>query len=157
MADENTTEDRHLNRARTLLAEVKAEPDSTGKEAVLADALAAAETTGFGVGYSRATRTVPEPEVEAVERHWDVANDLAPASDPQHGETVGLFAQALAEAEARGARSTKGGIRVLRVIEYVYPDADRMAKDMAMWSVQGQTRQGGTWIRSVALPPEVLG
>lgn len=46
-------------------------------------------------------------------------------------------------------------IRVLRLIEYVYPDGETMAEDMAAWQVQGTMLPGrGKTIRSTVLPAE---
>lgn len=47
-------------------------------------------------------------------------------------------------------------IRVLRLIEYVYADAERMVDDMARW--QHGTQQYGPklTVRSTSLPPEIL-
>lgn len=50
-------------------------------------------------------------------------------------------------------------IRVLRLLEYIYPDVEHMELDMARWQVQqGSIRFGPnpTVIKSVVLPLEVL-
>lgn len=50
-------------------------------------------------------------------------------------------------------------IRVLRLLEYTYPDVEHMELDMARWAVQqGSIRFGSnpTVIKSVVLPLEVL-
>jgi hypothetical protein len=62
-----------------------------------------------------------------------------------------------ADAEEHGREQMKGGIRVLRVVEYVYPTVKAMADDMTRWAVQRNVTYGKTHIRSVTLPPEVLG
>lgn len=99
--------DRDQEQAHGLLAEMKTEPDSTGKEAVLAEALAQARESAFQMGYAEA------------------------------------------------AAGWAGTLRVLRVIEYVYPDAEAMIRDMANWGVQGLAKFGKTWVRSTTLSPEV--
>jgi hypothetical protein len=47
-------------------------------------------------------------------------------------------------------------VRVLRLMEYIYPDIETATQDMARWQVQGtyKPRQAIT-IRSTVLPPEV--
>jgi hypothetical protein len=54
-------------------------------------------------------------------------------------------------------RESWRGLRVIRVLEYVYADAQTMEQDMANWEVQG-TRQFSSRarIRSATLPLEVL-
>jgi len=97
-------------------------------------------------------------EIEPTTEHWDVANDLLPQDYPERGEVAGLLAQAIADAEARGLARAKGGVRVLRLIEYVYPDARAMAEDRARWAVQGvYSPRAGMTLRSTVLPVEVLG
>ena len=66
------------------------------------------------------------------------------------------IAQALANAEVRGENRQHGRIRVLRLLEYVYPDAEAMVADMGHWQIQSQRRMGGTRITSTVLPPEVM-
>lgn len=72
------------------------------------------------------------------------------------------IAQSLADereqAEARGRAEASGGrIRVLRMIEYVYPDTGVMVADMEHWNLQGVLRTpDGKTMRSTTLPPEVL-
>lgn len=72
------------------------------------------------------------------------------------------IARSLALYEAKGFEdghdmATGGKIRVLRLLEYVYPDAETMEKDRAHWYVQGDRVQGAVRIRSTVLPLEVLG
>lgn len=46
-------------------------------------------------------------------------------------------------------------VRVLRLIEYIYPDEQTMIEDMSVWHVQGTLLPGrGKQIRSTVLPPE---
>lgn len=93
-------------------------------------------------------------EVEPSQEHWDIAADLLPGA----GEHTAVLAQAIADAEARGLARAKGGVRVLRLIEYVYPDARAMVEDRARWAVQGvYSPRAGMTIRSTVLPVEVLG
>jgi hypothetical protein len=66
-------------------------------------------------------------------------------------------ARQIANAEARGQDRARGGVRVIRVLEYVYPDAQAAADDQARWVVQAARRHGRTFIRSTVLPMEVLG
>lgn len=50
-------------------------------------------------------------------------------------------------------------IRVLRLMEYVYPDVDAMESDMGRWAIQGKRSVGigrTTSIKSVVLPLEVF-
>jgi hypothetical protein len=49
-------------------------------------------------------------------------------------------------------------IRVLRLIEYVYPDAESCERDMANWTHRAPAAawKHGMAMRSVALPFEVL-
>lgn len=50
-------------------------------------------------------------------------------------------------------------IRVLRLMEYVYPDAETAEQDMARWTLQGPASAGwksGMRFRSAVLPFEVL-
>lgn len=72
-------------------------------------------------------------------------------------DRITAVAQALADAETRGENRQHGRIRVLRLLEYVYPDAEAMVADLGHWQIQSQRRMGGTRITSVVLPPEVLG
>jgi hypothetical protein len=77
--------------------------------------------------------------------------------EPQDQEAqIEAVAQQIANAEARGENRQHGRFRVLRVLEYVYPDAETAFADMANWQVQTMRRMGGTTIRSTTLPPEVL-
>jgi hypothetical protein len=49
------------------------------------------------------------------------------------------------------------GVRVLRLLEYVYPDVASMEADMARWHVQTGTKaHGKKLMRSTVLPLEVL-
>lgn len=66
-------------------------------------------------------------------------------------------ARQIANAESRGVDRTLGGVRVLRVLEYVYPDAKTAASDQLNWAIQGSQRHGRTFIRSTVLPMEVIG
>lgn len=55
------------------------------------------------------------------------------------------------------AREDWRGVRVLRLIEYVYPDTKTMQEDMGRWLVvDGLRSQGLVRIRSTVLPLEVL-
>lgn len=47
-------------------------------------------------------------------------------------------------------------IRVLRLMEYVYDDAERMVEDMSRWSVGSQEHYSRMSVRSTTLPPEIL-
>jgi hypothetical protein len=49
-------------------------------------------------------------------------------------------------------------IRVLRLVEYNYPDAKRMEEDMARWTIpaNGSHQAGNMVIKSATLPLEVL-
>lgn len=71
-------------------------------------------------------------------------------------DRITAVAQALADAEARGENRQHGRVRVLRVLEYVYVDAEAMVADMGHWQIQTMRRMGGTTIRSTVMPPEVL-
>jgi hypothetical protein len=67
----------------------------------------------------------------------------------------------LARSEAAGwqtaMETARDGVRVLRLLEYVYPDTESAVKDQAHWYVQSSRRHGsGVWIRSTMLPLEVL-
>jgi hypothetical protein len=47
-------------------------------------------------------------------------------------------------------------VRVLRLMEYIYPDAESATRDMARWQVQGTYRAGSrVTIRSTTRPMEV--
>jgi hypothetical protein len=90
------------------------------------------------------------------DRHRQIAKQVVTSPPDQAGQ-IALAALALADAEQKGRARARGGIRVLRVLEYTYPDAESMTKDMAHWDVQGTMRvPGGPTVRSVALPAEVL-
>lgn len=65
---DQTHEDRHENRARTLLEECKRE-DTTGKVAVIADALASAEIAGHTIGYSRGSREASAELITHLQEH----------------------------------------------------------------------------------------
>lgn len=106
----------------------------------------------------RIVMSVGSDSIEPTQEHWDVANDLLPEDYPERGEVAGLLAQALADSEARGLQRAKNGVRVLRLIEYVYPDTRAMVEDRARWAVQGvYSPRTGLTIRSTVLPVEVLG
>lgn len=48
-------------------------------------------------------------------------------------------------------------IRVLRLMEYIYPDAETAMRDMERWQVQGTySPRSGFTIRSTTLPMEML-
>lgn len=69
----------------------------------------------------------------------------------------------LARFEAKGyERATEdnaeGSVRVLRLLEYIYPSAKDAEQDMQHWQVQGVYRPSqGRLIRSIAMPMEVRG
>jgi hypothetical protein len=92
---------------------------------------------------------------EITDRHRQIAKQVVTSPPDQEGQ-IALVALALADAEQRGAESTRGGIRVLRVLEYVYPDVTTMEKDRLRWTVQHSIWAGATRIRSTVLPLEVL-
>lgn len=85
---------------------------------------------------------------------FDASNDEA--RDRSYVEAHLL--RALADARTRAVAPVPGSLRVLRLLEYVYPGAEAMTKDMANWQVQGTYRpRAGFLIRTAVLPPEVLG
>lgn len=48
-------------------------------------------------------------------------------------------------------------IRVLRVLEYIYPDVETMVDDRAHWAIQGLYRpRRGMTIRSTVMVPEMV-
>lgn len=101
-----------LDQAQKVWNEMREEPDSTGKIAVLAEALEAAEAR------AEAAAVAAGPTVLAL---------------------------------------PSGSVRVLRLIEYVYPHAGIMVADMDRWTLQGTLRTpDGKVMRSTVLPPEVL-
>jgi hypothetical protein len=69
----------------------------------------------------------------------------------------------LARFEAKGYEqatedSAEGSVRVLRLLEYIYPSAKDAEQDMQHWQVQGVYRPSqGRLIRSIAMPMEVRG
>lgn len=78
---------------------------------------------------------------EALKR--DIALNLARAEDAG-------YTQASRDLE-------RGRIRVVRLLEYVYPDAKSALDDQQHWQVQGVYRpSAGRLIRSTVLPMEVL-
>lgn len=72
---------------------------------------------------------------------------------------VEVLAEALAGARNRGLEMRQdGAVRVVRLLEYVYPDAKAALDDQQHWQVQGVYRpSAGRLIRSTVLPMEVLG
>jgi hypothetical protein len=106
-------------------------------------------------GYDPASVT---PRTRAEDRHRGAARALlGPNRIYASPDGIEAIAQGLADAEEHGREQMKGGIRVLRVVEYVYPTVKAMADDMTRWAVQRNVTYGKTHIRSVTLPPEVLG
>lgn len=108
--------------------------------------------------------------VDTTEQHEDRHESRAQAlltemtREDKPGK-VAVLADALASAEIaghsvgymRGVGEQDGQIRVVRLLEYVYPDAETMARDMERWYVKGTVRGGhGVVIRSATLPLEVL-
>lgn len=51
-----------------------------------------------------------------------------------------------------------GKIKVIRIIEYTYADAETMAADMAKWTIQGPREHIGNKMsfRSASLPPDFI-
>lgn len=101
------------------------------------------------------------PEVEVQDRHLLRAEQAVNEGRAEDRTgAVHVVAEALAQAEAAGAymaeRRIIGGYRVLRMIEYVYPDAATAEKDMERWQIQGSRMQGLVRIRSSVLSREAL-
>jgi hypothetical protein len=76
---------------------------------------------------------------------------------PDQESQIKAVAQQIANAEARGERRMDGSVRVVRLLEYIYPNAKDALKDQQNWQVQGVYRpSAGRLIRSTVLPMEVL-
>jgi hypothetical protein len=99
------------------------------------------------------------PVAVVEQRHLERAAEVVVALSDTYGldELRDRIASALARAEEIGREQMRGGIRVLRLIEYVYPTVKAMVEDTKRWQIQGDRQYGRTHIRSMALPPEVLG
>lgn len=102
--------------------------------------------------------------ITTEERHRTKAAQIVGSlSDPVLQQMLRQdIADSLAQAEATGFEEaaevfSEGSVRVLRVLEYVYPDARTAASDQLNWAIQGARRHGRTFIRSTVIPPEVLG
>lgn len=66
------------------------------------------------------------------------------------------LAEALAKAR-EAATMVPGAVRVVRLLEYIYPNAKDALTDQQNWQVQGVYRpSAGRLIRSTVLPMEVL-
>jgi hypothetical protein len=139
-----------LDRAQQIWNDMKDEPDSTGKIAVLAEALEASEQS-----------VAAEPEQRDEVQAAQIVGSLSDSTlqDVLRADIARALAQARQSAFRMGyaeAAGKQGKVRVLRVIEYVYPDAQTMVRDMANWGVQGLGKFGQVTLNSVVLAPEVV-
>src|SRR4051794_23866701 len=93
-------------------------------------------------------------EIKPAHETW-ARKAVLEASDQE--SQIKAVAQQIANAEARGERRMSGSVRVVRLLEYVYPDAKAALHDQQFWQVQGVFRPSeGRLIRSTVLPMEVL-
>jgi hypothetical protein len=94
--------------------------------------------------------TVSGDALDRAQRIWNEMKD-----EPDTTGKLEILAEALEKADRAGA--LPGGIRVVRLLEYLYPDAKDALTDQQNWQVQGVYRpSAGRLIRSTVLPMEVL-
>lgn len=114
---------------------------------------------------SAVTAATARPVAGVTDRHRMMAAQITGSMSEGDLEQAlrADIAQTLANAEESAwqmgfaeAAGKPGVVRVLRVIEYAYPDAETMAKDRANWQVQGLSRFGNVRMNSVVLAPEVI-
>lgn len=99
---------------------------------------------------------IPVDPTEALRRLVAAVDALPDGRASGDREASEKLAEALAEARTV-AQLKPGAVRVVRLLEYVYPDAKDALKDMQNWAVQGVYRpSAGRLIRSTVLPMEVL-
>lgn len=98
--------------------------------------------------------TVSGDALDRAQRIWNEMKD-----EPDTTGKLEVLAEALEKAleKADRAGALPGGVRVVRLLEYLYPDAKDALDDQQHWQVQGVYRpSAGRLIRSTVLPMEVL-
>lgn len=104
----------------------------------------------------RESAEIPEECVRAALMALRMSPDIA-VNDLGAARRMDVIGVARAFASMARERTAWHGIRVLRVMEYVYPDLKTMQTDMSRWNLQGTMPVvDGTTIRSTVLPLEVL-
>jgi|SRR3954451_3503418 hypothetical protein len=99
----------------------------------------------------------PEPQESPATEQW-ARELLAELKGEDSTGQVALLAEALLAAQNQSRFTAPGSVRVVRLLEYVYPDAKAALDDQQHWQVQGVYRpSAGRLIRSTILPIEVRG
>lgn len=98
----------------------------------------------------------PEPQEIPATEQW-ARELLAEMKGEDSTGQVAVLAEALLTAQSQNRFTAPGSVRVVRLLEYVYPDAKTALHDQQFWQVQGVFRPSeGRLIRSTVLPMEVL-